>query len=208
VFDRYPSWDESGGSTFDCAAERAAIDFDSILVRRYEDSTWLSAMAGSGSHRDAGQIAAMVQCGVNLVGFDQAHPGDDRLSGLVWSWRADEPAADLQGACAARATTDGRFFADGCGTARRVACRTASGGWAITEAPVRWAKGDDACRRAGHVSVGVPANGWDNQLLGRAADAAGASEVWLAYGQDATGTWVTGIPTRPSRHRGHWPPLT
>jgi len=207
VFDRYPSWDESGGSTFDCATERAALDFDSILVRRYEDSTWLSAMAGSGSHRDAPQIAAMVQCGVNLVGFDQVHPGDDRLPALVWSWRAEEPSADASAACAARATSDGRFFADACGSERRVACRTTSGAWAITATPVRWVRGDDACRRAGHVSAGVPANGWDNQLLGRAVDEAGAAEVWLAYGQDATGAWVTDIPSSTPRH-GYRPNLT
>ncbi|MGH9086103.1 MAG: hypothetical protein ACRDYW_11675, partial [Acidimicrobiales bacterium] len=137
VFDRYPSWDEAGGSTFDCEAERGALDFDSILVRRYEDSTWLSAMAGSGSHRDAPTIAEMVRCGVNLVGFDQLHPGDDRLPGLVWSWRAEEPAPSAAGQCAALGT-DGRFFADGCSVPHPVACRTVDGSWAVTADAVSW----------------------------------------------------------------------
>jgi hypothetical protein len=190
VFDRYPSWDESGGSTFDCAAERAAMpNFDSILVRRYEDSTWLSAMAGSGSHRDAAQIADMVRCGVNLVGFDQLHPGDDRIPSLVWSWRPDEPAVGSVGACAALGT-DGRFFADACNAKRRVACRTATGGWAIAKKPARWKAADQTCRRAGHAGAGVPYNGWDNAQLRVAADLAGAPEVWLAYAQDGSGAWV------------------
>jgi hypothetical protein len=194
VFDRYPSWDESGGSTFDCATERAEIpSFDSILVRRYEDSTWLSAMAGSGSHRDAGVMAAMVQCGVNLVGFDQVHAGDDRLPSLVWSWRADEPAADAAGQCAALGD-DGRFFADACTARRPIACRTETGSWALTEKAAAWKRGDDACQRAGHIGAGVPHNGWDNAQLAALAEDAGIPEVWLAYGQDATGTWVTGIP--------------
>lgn len=226
VFDRYPSWDESGGSTFDCTDERyrldrEGLDFESILVRRYEDSTWLSAMAGSGSHRDAATMTEMVRCGVNLVGFDQLHPGDDRLPSLVWSWRTDEPAVDAVGACAAFGG-DARFFADDCAVPRPVACRTADGGgWAVTPAPVAWADGDEACRTAGHLAAGVPVNGWDNGLLRTAADKAGAGEVWLAYGQDAGGQWVTGIPTvdpepeaigpgrsgdRPTSPKGHGAP--
>jgi hypothetical protein len=193
VFDRYPSWDEAGGSTFDCAAERDEIEFGSILVRRYEDSTWLSAMAGSGSHRDAPTISEMVRCGVNLVGFDQLHPGDDRLPGLVWSWRTDEPSASAVDQCAALGT-DGRFFGDDCGVPRPVACRTADGGWAVTADAATWSAGEDACRSAGHAGAGVPSNGWDSGLLRAAAVEADAGEVWLAYGQDDTGAWVTGIP--------------
>ena len=193
VFERGARWNERGGSTFDCAQERAALAFDDILVRRYEDSTWLSAMAGSGSHRDAGTIAAMVRCGVNLVGFDRLHPGDDRLPGLVWSWRVDEPAVGASGMCAALGS-DGRFLADACATPRPLACRTAGGGWAVTMAAVGWAAGDVACQDAGHIGAGVPANGWDSGQLRAAADQAGAPEVWLAYAQDATGTWVTGMP--------------
>lgn len=222
VFDRYPSWDERGGSTFDCAAERAELDFESILVRRYEDSTWLSAMAGSGSHIDAATMTEIVRCGVNLVGFDQLHPGDDRLPSLVWSWRTDEPAADSVGACAALGP-DGRFHADHCTVARPIACRTTAGGWAVTTDAVAWAAGDAACRTAGHAGAGVPANGWDSAALRSAADAAGAPEVWLAYGQGASGEWVKGVPEtapepqpaapgrsgeRPADPRGHGGPAT
>ena len=190
VFDRYPSWDERGGSTFDCAAERAEIDFESVLVRRYEDSTWLSAMAGSGSHIDAPTMAEMVRCGVNLVGFDQLYPGDERLASLVWSWRVDQPSAGATGRCAALGD-DGRFFADSCPTRRPAACRTEDGGWALTRRSVAWRSADVACRAAGHVGSGVPANGWDSASLRAAADRAGVSEAWVAYAQDATGTWVT-----------------
>lgn len=222
VFDRYPSWDESGGSAFDCATERRTIDFDSVLVRRYEDSTWLSAMAGSGSHRDAAVMTAMVQCGVNLVGFDQLHPGDDRLPTLVWSWRADEPSADATSACAALGP-DGRFHADDCALARPVACRTAAGTWTVTNDAVAWSVGEAACQAAGHAGAGVPANGWDGDALRSIADAAGAPEVWLAYGQDTSGEWLTGIPTtapapepaapgrsgeRPADPPGHGGPAT
>jgi len=127
------------------------------------------------------------------VGFDQLHPGDDRLAGLVWSWRTDEPAIDVAAACAALGG-DARFFADDCTAPRPVACRAVNGRWAVTPAPVAWADGEDACRAAGHVGAGVPVNGWDNGLLRTAADEAGVSDLWLAYGQDATGRWVPGIP--------------
>lgn len=190
VFDRYPSWDERGGSTFDCTGSRDAIaNFDEILVRRYEDSTWLSAMAGSGSHITASTMTKMVTCGVNLVGFDQLTPGDDRLPSLVWSWRTNEPSATATGACAAQGA-DGRFFADDCTHPRRVACRTAGGAWAVTTDSVEWADANATCAAAGHVRAGVPANGRDNGLLHTAADAAGTPEVWLAYAQNTSGIWA------------------
>jgi hypothetical protein len=201
VFERGAGWDESGGSTFDCTEARTddpddpndIEDFDGILVRRYEDSTWLSAMAGSGSHVDADTITEMVRCGINLVGFDQLHPGDDRLPGLVWSWRVDEPALDATDSCAALGS-DSRFFADACATPRPVACRTTTGGWAVTADAVAWSAGEAACQTAGHTGAGVPANGRDSGLLREAADQAGAPEVWLAYAQDAADVWVTGVP--------------
>ena len=129
-------------------------------------------------------MTEMVRCGVNLVGFDQLHAGDERLPSLVWSWRVDEPAADATSACAALGE-DGRLFADDCATPRPIACRTAAGGWAVTAEAAPWASGDTACQTAGHAGAGVPANGWDSGLLRAEADAAGAPEVWLAYGQDA-----------------------
>jgi hypothetical protein len=193
VFERGRRWDESGGSSFDCATERAAMDFEATLVRRYEDSTWLSAMAGSGSHRDAAQIAAMVRCGVDLVGFDQLHPGDDRLPGLVWSWRVDEPSASATDRCAAMGT-DGRFFAAPCAAKRRAACRTHAGGWAVTAGTVRWRDVDRACRDAGALGSGVPFNGWDSGLLRDLGDQAGAGDLWLSYHQDPSGAWTIGGP--------------
>lgn len=220
VFDRYPSWDESGGSTFNCTAERAKVAFDSVLVRRYEDSTWLSAMVGSGSHLDAATMTDLVRCGVNLVGFDQLHPGDDRLPSLVWSWRADEPTPGATDSCAALGD-DGRFFADACAVPRPVACRTATGGWAVTHDAVAWPQLEVACVAAGHPGAGVPANGWDSGALRAAADLAGAGEVWLAYRQDEAGQWITGSPAtepepatlslghagdRPAEPRGHGGP--
>jgi len=63
---------------------------------------------------------------------------------------------------------------------------------------VRWRDSDDACRKAGSLRAGVPSNGWDSGLLRTVADQAGAGEVWLAYHQDAAGSWtVGGPPPRP-----------
>jgi hypothetical protein len=54
VFQRGPAWNESAPTTdYDCEADRARLDYGSTLVRRFEDSTWLSTMAGSGSHISA-----------------------------------------------------------------------------------------------------------------------------------------------------------
>lgn len=198
VFQRGSAWNESGGSTnygagVSCDEERRASNYDTTFIRRYEDSTFLSLTAGAGSYIAPDVAAEMARCGVNFPGLDQLHPGDERLPAFVWSWRRNEPSADPAAACAAQGP-DARFGALPCATPLPVACRTDDGGWAVTADAVPWAHGDLACAAAGHAGAGVPANGWDNELLRRAA---GDTEVWLAYRRDAGGDWKTGIPDLP-----------
>lgn len=217
VFQRGPAWNESGGTTdylegSDCATERQLEGYDDGFIRRWEDSTFLSLMANGGSYISPEVAASLVRCGVNMPGLDQLHAGDDRLPAFIWSWREQEPGADADRACAAQGA-DARFGALDCGIQLPVACRTADGGWAVTADAVPWAYGDEACVAAGHVGAGVPANGWDNQLLRRAAPA-GVGDIWLAYGRDDEQRWITDIPTppadtgptRPDRGRPDAPP--
>lgn len=169
VHERGPRWDESSnpvGDDYDCAAERARDDYDGAIIRRYEDRTWLSAMAGSEGGITESEMAAMVACGVNLVGFDMLHPDDPRLQTLVWSWAPDEPRAPgcaLQGA-------DGRWTAAACGERHRAAC-FADGQWSVTKRPVRYAQAARACAFA------APWNGWENRRL---LDVSGG-DVWVAW---------------------------
>ena len=198
VFQRGPAWDESGSSTdyltgSDCDTERGANDYAHRFIRRWEDSTFLSLMVNGGSYISPEVAAAMAQCGVNLPGLDQLHPGDDRVPAFVWSWRVDEPAQDPTAECAAQGA-DARFVALDCARSLPVACRTIDGGWAVSATAVAWADGDSACRADGHPAAAVPANGWENELLRRAVAAGPGDEVWLAYGRTDEGDWVTDIP--------------
>ena len=219
VFDRgnNATWDESGGTTnYACRQDRDELlttsegsrSYENTFIRRYEDSTWVSAMTVGGSHIAEVVLADMVRCGVNLPGLDQVHPGDDRLGGLVWSWRSEQPRAGA-GSCAAQGD-DARFFAADCAAAKPVACRTADGGWAVSTDAVPWASAQQACAADGHIGAGVPFNGWDNGLLRTVA--AGRGDVWLAYARDGEGNWVTGVPApsdppteRPGRGHGGKP---
>ncbi len=189
VFERGDAWDESGSTTdYQCGPDRAGTDYATTFVRRYEDSTWLSKMAGGGSHISPEVMADMVRCGVNLPGLDQVYPGDERLPSLVWSWAPDQPSTDVVGACAMQGT-DGRFVADGCSSHHAVACRTAAGDWAVVTTPVPWVAAAATCRGGGG-RFDVPHNGWDDAQLRAAADAAGAAGLWLAYHQDGSGRWA------------------
>ena len=201
VFQRGPAWDE-GGSVTDylagttCEAERADRGYAHSFIRRFEDSTFLSLVVNGGSHISPEVAAAMVRCGVNLPGLDQVHPDDERLPALVWSWRAGADPDDPAAACAAQGD-DGRFGAMPCDTVLPVACRTADGGgWAPSSRRVSWADGDRACRADGQPGAGVPANGWENELLRRASD--GQGDVWLAYARqsrpDGSERWTVGVP--------------
>ena len=169
VHERGPKWDESGndaGDDYSCAADRARHDYDEEITRRYEDRTWLTAMAATEGGITKAEMAAMVGCGVNLVGFDQLHPDDPRLETLVWSWAPGEPSAAgcaLQGA-------DGRWASRPCGEEHRVAC-FAGGAWTVSARAVTFDDADEQCVFA------APWNGWENgRLL-----AAGGGDVWVAW---------------------------
>jgi hypothetical protein len=81
--------DDYPGLAKDCPAERARTGAGHALVRWYEDSTWVSAMAGGESSQlTSREAAAMARCGVSLIGFDQLTPEDPRLAAIVGSRRA------------------------------------------------------------------------------------------------------------------------
>ncbi|HZN14649.1 MAG TPA: hypothetical protein VFB78_10305 [Acidimicrobiales bacterium] len=173
VHERGPQWDESSSADGDdypdypaCLAERAAVGYASHWIRRYEDSTWLSAITGGGGAVTATETRRMVRCGVNMPGFDQLYPDDPRLAQLVWSWAPNEPAAGA-GSCAVQGP-DARFHAASCVT------------------PIPWACVDDtrlftvAATCPAGTRPGVPANGYENERLREAKAAAGATTVRLA----------------------------
>jgi hypothetical protein len=184
VHDRgQPTWDESGSdSDHVCQPQRYGKEF----VRRYEDSTWLSAMAGMGSELTAEETGVLVRCGVNMPGFDQLRAKDARLRELVWSWAPDEPAAS--GDCAAQ-NANARFVTSTCSTHLPYACVDGAGTWRVTPRRGPWAAGDAACRRAfPGSSFGVPPNGMENARLRAAAP---AGNVWLDYAK-VKGDWRVG----------------
>ena len=178
VHARGPRWDESGGPDgYDgktCAADEGK-HAAGVFRRYFEDSTWLAAMVGSNGATDslggtttisAAQTAAMVRCGVNIIGFDQLTPTDPRLAALVWSWAPNEPL---------------------CQQRKPFACVDAAGGWHVTAAAKRWASGFKECAKEFPGSTfAVPVNGYRNAQL-RAAKGP-VADVWLAY-SSANGAW-------------------
>jgi hypothetical protein len=126
--------------------------------------------------------AQMARCGVDLLGLDQLRPDDSRLDALVWSWAQDEPRPGA-GDCAAQvgdaARPDGRWFARPCAERRRVACRRGDA-WVVPHKATTASGSRILCLHRRAVR-GVPRTGYEAQRLRLAMDAAGASEVWLAY---------------------------
>jgi hypothetical protein len=183
VHDRGSRWDESSnpaGDDYSCTAERGANDYDGDVTRRYEDRTWLSAMVGSEGGITKAEMAEMVRCGVNLVGFDMLHPDDPRLETLVWSWAPGEPSTS---GCATQ-RDDGRLVASSCGDKRRAACYDGTA-WSVTRKEVRFARAADACAAVG-AGFDVPWNGWENERLLEA----GGGDVWVAYADSGSGWQV------------------
>jgi hypothetical protein len=204
VYERGPLWDESDqgqGNRYPafpaCLGLRGPHHYDTHWMRWYEDSTWLAAVAGGGGFSTADEIAAMVRCGVQMPGMDQAAPDDGRLPAFVWSWAQDQPAGP--GQCAAQGS-DARFRAAGCMQPMPYACADVGGGWRVTSATGPWADGFAACARQFPGSkFAVPPNGYRNELV-RQVRPAGAPGVWLNY-RVVGERWVPNLlqPSRPPR---------
>jgi hypothetical protein len=184
VFERGPQWDERGLGTGyppspECAG-RASEDYEADFIRVWEDSTWLTAMA-DGIYRPmtAGDIVAMVRCGVDLIALDRAVPDDGRLEAFVWSWAPDEPSGDPGRACVAWGPDDARFRSAACDDEHGFACRTATGDWVVPAARGPRTEAEAACAAVG-AAPATPPTGWENERLRLAAAAAGQPDLWLS----------------------------
>ncbi|HEX6711899.1 MAG TPA: hypothetical protein VF066_00895 [Thermoleophilaceae bacterium] len=147
-----------------CGYKRS--DYDTRLIRFYEDSTWLSTgvSAFSGGEESPGLtpeiVKAMVRCGVDLFGFDQLQPGDGRNEAAVWSWATGQPGS---GGCT-EMRGDGRWYSLSCRQKRPAACRRADDSWLVTGKAVTPAKASSACSAEG-ATFDTPRTGRDNDLL-------------------------------------------
>lgn len=184
-----PPADSSGCSALH--ENGGANDYDTHFIRVYEDSTWLSASVnGSADPLTLDDTLALVRCGVNLTGFDQLTPEDLRLKALVWSWAEGEPSS--AGDCA-KTAQDHRFHAAACSSTLRYACRSSSGAWSVTGAAGFWNDGFSTCDGEFPGSqFATPRTGYENELVARAREGAGALEAWVNYA--ASGGWTPNLP--------------
>lgn len=156
---------------FSCHADFTQEDYDSTIVRYFEDDTWLTSAASNtpAASRDDGIDAAtaaeMTRCGVDLLGFDQLAASDDRLDAVVWSWA---PGQDPGARCGAQRPADGRWVAAPCRAHHRFVCRTGSG-FSLSRKRARGDRPPSGC--------GLPRTGRENE---QARAAAGGRTVWLA----------------------------
>ncbi len=215
VHERGPRWKEGGlgyGNDFPaypCTERRASQDYANNWIRHWGDETGLSAGAGSGGDVTPTDALNMTRCGVNMIGFDNLVPFDERMGNLVWSWRTDEPSSYDDGVCASHGI-DGRFHASDCSvtqeivkikrrgrpakkkavdvfTAQPFACFDGTD-WAVTSTADRFSNGQSVCQAEGLGSFSVPWNGYENERLKAVRGDAG--EVWLNY-KAAGGRWVS-----------------
>ena len=163
--------EESRPRGYDCGTDRARMKYDATMIRYFEDDTWLTSAASNtgAASRDDGlkpsTVAAMVRCGVDLFGFDQLMPGDERLDAMVWSWAEGESPSSR---CGAQRPSDGRWVAEPCRERRPLLCRDTDGSFSLS---AKFVRGDR--RPAG---CGSPRTGRENQ---QARAAAGGAAVWV-----------------------------
>lgn len=137
---------------------------------------------------DAGNIAALMRCGVDNVDADR---WDEAMIGAaIWSWADGEPNNANNEDCA-QARGDGRWNDAACGAAARFACQNKGqlDDWRVTSASGSWAGGKAACVAAfgSGFAYAVPSNAYMNERLRQAA---GGTAVWINYSDQADeGRW-------------------
>jgi hypothetical protein len=162
-------------------------------TRYFEDGTLLGATTAmsDGSLTPVEAFRGMVRCGVNMPSMDHVTPSDPRLQAFVWSWEPGQPAVSQSLNCALH-TAESRFRSVDCALLQRHACaRYTPDGlstrveWVISPTAAAW--NAPACPT--DFAFAVPHNGYQNELLRLAKDAADVNEVWLNYTAQQ-GNWV------------------
>ena len=187
----------------DCGPHYSRSDYDTYLIRYYEDSTWI-AHSPVGTPDDGitpATAAAMTRCGVDLFGLDQILPEDGRLESLVWTWTAGDPPSDEE--CAVQ-RADSRWATRGCREKRPAACRAADGSWTVTAEPVSFTDAAARCTDVGG-RFDLPRTGYDNVQL-RDATGSGGGEVWLDHGEPPKPEPESEDPVNPGSGAAAAPP--
>jgi hypothetical protein len=162
-----------------CGPDYSAAEYRAHLIRYYEDSTNVSAIAGDpGDRIDPTGAAQLARCGVDLIGLDQLAEDDPRLASLVWSWAPGQPA---KGGCAllrvSRKRPFGRWVSRDCDERHRPACR-ANGRWSVGASRSTATAAARLCRRQDS-RFAVPRTGREGQDLRVAMKRAGVHSAWL-----------------------------
>lgn len=173
-------------------------EYDSYMIRVYEDRTTLSAVFNPGPPISPDTMTELVKCGVNVIGTDKLQPFDGRLQNAIWSWDENQPDNYNNAEGCAQMWGNGRWNDASCGTAIRYACRRpGTYEWYITTAQGEWNNGVNACsaETGGEFVFAAPINGYDNQKLKEEKDMHGPGAVWLNYHLISSGAlkeWTVG----------------
>lgn len=180
--------------------------YNNHWVRFYEDRTWISSTFGDPDTPITADVVTKLQkCGVNLTGLDKLESGDSRRNAFVWSWDVNEPNDWGGNEDCAQHWGNGRLNDAYCGNSMRFACKYSDGRWYVTQAAGPWINGSNQCasETAGAARYATPVNGYDNERLKQAKQAAGSTDVWLNYNDLAQeGQWQTGDIVPPALSSG------
>nr|MBV6628723.1 hypothetical protein [Oceanococcus sp. HetDA_MAG_MS8] len=172
----------------DCESEFfSAEDYANRYIRLWEDATFI------GSFRpleaiDGGVAAQMQRCGVNMISVDMLQPQDDVLTGVIWSWAAEQPPVhDGQSLCA-KHNASGRFEAIDCQTRLPVACTRNDGEYLIARTPVSWDAAAQTCT-ALSARFAVPRSASRSQQLVQRKTEFGITELWINSSETEDNLW-------------------
>ncbi len=190
----YGDWHQGRLGAFDgqpgCGPDYDRETYDTAWTRYWEDTTWLSVMAGGpGPRLDAETTRAVLACGLSQPSFDRLHPQDERLTAALWSWAEDARPMDATLGDEAVIAPDGRIRVRQPSSAGPEAalCRAPAGGFEIVEVATGLAPAD-LDEQCGDGDLAVPRSAREMQLVREAVARDLGAEHGVAIRLDYTVT--------------------
>lgn len=193
-------WKDGRSSSANCSADNNLKNmvFTSLgsIDRIWEDRTIIGGIFGGDKDSiEVNDVRNYFALGRNIVNLDDMTHNDGRNAAAIWSWNTNEPNNSGNEDCALQ-LNNGRWADVGCGDNRvhPFSCtQPGTANWSISAVNGTYSSGASACAALGSSwKFAVPTNAKYNKIIRDAANAAGASRVWLNINDQASeGNWVT-----------------
>jgi hypothetical protein len=135
---------------------------------------------------DNNMIKEITTC--NISGWEMDFAVPERMNHAVWTWETGHPYNWGRGSdCALMKGSDGRWISSNCNGKAYYACVNKNNpyDWKLSDEKGSWDEGDIRCQKLGNYKLGLPLNGYQNNLINEER-VNEADHVWIKHSKGKT----------------------